>query len=95
MHRRARHLGGNIGIMEKESGHYRVNGKQKHKRFRPKDLSEKEVENAWKQAVAWRKQQIGEKKPRALISGCRLPIKILQESEPNHRHCFYSLISEG
>ena len=26
-------------------------------RFRPKDLSEKEVEKAWKQAVAWRKQQ--------------------------------------
>ncbi|CAE7743981.1 unnamed protein product, partial [Symbiodinium pilosum] len=38
-------------------GRCRVNGKQKHKRFRPKDLSEKEVGNAWKQAVAWRKQQ--------------------------------------
>ena len=24
---------------------------------RPKDLSEQEVEKAWKQAVAWRKQQ--------------------------------------
>ena len=34
-----------------------VGGKQKHMRFRPKDFSEKEVEKAWKQAVAWRKQQ--------------------------------------
>eukprot|EP00439_Symbiodinium_sp_Y106_P042516 s958_g5.t1 len=29
----------------------------KHMRFRPKDFSAKEVEKAWKQAVAWRKQQ--------------------------------------
>ena len=34
-----------------------VGGRTRHMRFRPKDLSEKEVEKAWKQAVAWRKQQ--------------------------------------
>ena len=34
-----------------------VGGKQRNMRFRPKDFSEKEVEKAWKQAVAWRKQQ--------------------------------------
>ena len=34
-----------------------VAGKCRNMRFRPKDLSEKEVEKAWKQAVAWRKQQ--------------------------------------
>ena len=34
-----------------------VGGKERNMRFRPKDLSEKEVEKAWKQAVAWRKQQ--------------------------------------
>ena len=36
---------------------YKVAGKQSHMRFRPKDFSEKEVEKAWKQAVAWRKQR--------------------------------------
>ena len=34
-----------------------VAGKSRHMRCRPKDFSEKEVEKAWKQAVAWRKQQ--------------------------------------
>ena len=34
-----------------------VAGKDRHLRCRPKDFSEKEVEKAWKQAVAWRKQQ--------------------------------------
>ena len=34
-----------------------VAGKLRHMRCRPKDFSEKEVEKAWKQAVAWRKQQ--------------------------------------
>ena len=34
-----------------------VAGKHRHLRCRPKDFSEKEVEKAWKQAVAWRKQQ--------------------------------------
>ena len=36
---------------------YRVNGKQRNFTVKPKDYSEKEVEKAWKQAVAWRKQQ--------------------------------------
>ncbi|CAE7922933.1 unnamed protein product [Symbiodinium necroappetens] len=31
--------------------------KKRNMRFRPKDFSAKEVEKAWKQAVAWRKQQ--------------------------------------
>ena len=31
--------------------------RRKHMRFRPKDFSKKEVEKAWKQAVAWRTQQ--------------------------------------
>ncbi|CAE6942066.1 ADARB1 [Symbiodinium sp. CCMP2592] len=34
-----------------------VGGKTRNMRFRPKDFSPKEVEKAWKQAVAWRKQQ--------------------------------------
>ena len=34
-----------------------VNGKDREMTFQPNDLSEKEVEKAWKQAVAWRKQQ--------------------------------------
>eukprot|EP00439_Symbiodinium_sp_Y106_P062741 s3112_g9.t1 len=34
-----------------------VGGKTRNMRFRPKDFSAKEVEKAWKQAVAWRKQQ--------------------------------------
>ena len=34
-----------------------IAGKLRHMRFRPKDFSAKEVEKAWKQAVAWRKQQ--------------------------------------
>ena len=34
-----------------------VSGSNRHMRFRPKDFSPKEVEKAWKQAVAWRKQQ--------------------------------------
>ena len=34
-----------------------VKGRTRHLRCRPKDFSEKEVEKAWKQAVAWRKQQ--------------------------------------
>ena len=34
-----------------------VGGKKRHMRCRPKDFSEKEVEKAWKQAVAWREQQ--------------------------------------
>ncbi|CAE7616735.1 unnamed protein product [Symbiodinium sp. KB8] len=34
-----------------------VFGKQRNMRFRPKDFSAKEVGTAWKQAVAWRKQQ--------------------------------------
>ena len=38
-----------------------VSGKLRHMRFRPKDFSAKEVEKAWKQAVAWRKQQEKEK----------------------------------
>ena len=38
-----------------------VNGKRREMRFQPKDFSEKEVEKAWKQAVAWRKQQEKEK----------------------------------
>ena len=36
---------------------YKVEGKKKRLRFRPKDFSEQEVGKAWKQAVAWRKQQ--------------------------------------
>ena len=36
---------------------YKVAGKQSQMRFRPKDFSEKELEKARKQAVAWRKQQ--------------------------------------
>ena len=35
----------------------KVGGRTRNMRFRPKDYSEKEVEKAWKQAVAWRKQQ--------------------------------------
>ena len=38
-----------------------VGGKTRNMRFRPKDFSAKEVEKAWKQAVAWRKQQEKEK----------------------------------
>ena len=38
-----------------------VRGKTRNMRFRPKDFSAKEVEKAWKQAVAWRKQQQKEK----------------------------------
>ena len=38
------------------------NGKNRRKTFRPKDLSEKEVEKAWKRAVAWRKRQEQERK---------------------------------
>ncbi|CAE7471101.1 ADARB1 [Symbiodinium sp. CCMP2592] len=38
-----------------QAWHARCQGK--HMRFRPKDFSPKEVEKAWKQAVAWRKQQ--------------------------------------
>ena len=38
-------------------GKCEVNGKTRDMRFRPKDFSEKELEKAWKQAVAWRKQQ--------------------------------------
>ena len=34
-----------------------VVGKNRHLRCRPRDFSDKEVEKAWKQAVAWRKQQ--------------------------------------
>ena len=34
-----------------------VNGRQRNFTVKPKDYSEKEVEKAWKQAVAWRKQQ--------------------------------------
>ena len=34
-----------------------VSGSNRHMRFRPQDFSAKEVEKAWKQAVAWRKQQ--------------------------------------
>ena len=34
-----------------------VKGKNRCKIFRPKDLSEKEVQKAWKKAVAWRKRQ--------------------------------------
>ncbi|CAE7027644.1 lrrc59, partial [Symbiodinium sp. KB8] len=37
--------------------HRNAFGKRDHMRFRPKDFSAKEVEKAWKQAVAWRKQQ--------------------------------------
>ena len=40
---------------------YKAGGKQKNMRFRPKSFSPKEVKKAWKQAVAWRKQQ--EKQP--------------------------------
>ena len=36
---------------------FKVGGKQSNMRFRPKDFSEQEVGKAWKQAVAWRKQQ--------------------------------------
>ena len=39
-----------------------VGGKQRHMRCRPKDFSEKEVEKAWQEAVAWRKQQEKERK---------------------------------
>ncbi|CAE7471080.1 unnamed protein product [Symbiodinium sp. CCMP2592] len=38
-----------------QAWHARCQGK--HMRFRPKDFSPKEAEKAWKQAVAWRKQQ--------------------------------------
>ncbi|CAE7944315.1 unnamed protein product [Symbiodinium necroappetens] len=37
--------------------HRNAFGKRDHMRFRPKGFSAKEVEKAWKQAVAWRKQQ--------------------------------------
>ena len=36
---------------------YICSGKEKGMRFRPKDFSPKEVKKAWKQAVAWCKQQ--------------------------------------
>ena len=39
----------------------KVSGERRHRRFRPKDFSAPEVEKAWKQAVAWRKQQQKEK----------------------------------
>ena len=42
-----------------------VGGKNRHKRCRPKDLSAKEVEKAWNQAVAWRKQREKERADRA------------------------------
>ena len=35
----------------------RIGGKTRNMRSRPKDFSETEVEKAWKQALAWRKQQ--------------------------------------
>ena len=35
----------------------KVGGKTRNMRSRPKDFSETEVEKAWKQALAWRKQQ--------------------------------------
>ena len=35
----------------------KIASKQRNMRLRPKDFSPKEVEKAWKQAVAWRKQQ--------------------------------------
>ncbi|CAE7216367.1 unnamed protein product [Symbiodinium natans] len=34
-----------------------VRGQNMHMRCRPKDFTEKEVEKAWKQAVAWKKRQ--------------------------------------
>ncbi|CAE6942087.1 ADARB1 [Symbiodinium sp. CCMP2592] len=34
-----------------------ISGSNRNMRFRPKDFSPEEVEKAWKQAVAWRKQQ--------------------------------------
>ncbi|CAE7355874.1 unnamed protein product [Symbiodinium necroappetens] len=42
-----------------------VGGKTRNMRFRPKDFSAKEVEKAWKQAVAWRKQQEKEREQAA------------------------------
>ena len=36
---------------------FQMAGKQRYKRCRPKDFSEKEVKKAWKRAVTWRKQQ--------------------------------------
>ena len=41
--------------------HCTVAGKRRNMRFRPKDFSEKGLDEAWKQAVAWRKQQEKEK----------------------------------
>ncbi|CAE7041091.1 obg [Symbiodinium sp. KB8] len=38
-----------------------VAGERRDLRVRPKDFSPKEVEKAWKQAVAWRQQQLKEK----------------------------------
>ena len=45
--------------------HRNAFGKHDHMRFRPKDFSAKEVEKAWKQAVAWRKQQEKEREQAA------------------------------
>ncbi|CAE7906972.1 unnamed protein product [Symbiodinium necroappetens] len=55
-------LGPQLGIKWNRGEHAwhatcHVSGKQRNMRFRPKDFSSKEVEKAWKQAVAWRKQQ--------------------------------------
>ena len=42
-----------------------VSGKSREVRFRPQDFSAKEVEKAWRQAVAWRKQQEKEREQAA------------------------------
>ena len=45
----------------------KFSGQRKESRFRPRDLSEKEVKKAWKQAVAWRRQQ---EKDRGQVKKC-------------------------
>ena len=48
----------------------KIASKQRNMRFRPKDFSPKEVEKAWKQAVAWRKQQEKERERAAQSQRC-------------------------
>ncbi|CAE7554527.1 unnamed protein product [Symbiodinium sp. CCMP2456] len=57
-------LGPEKGIRwSQQTWHAQINvaGEHRDLRVRPKDFSAKEVEKAWKQAVAWRKQQEKEK----------------------------------
>ncbi|CAE7598682.1 GAPC1 [Symbiodinium sp. CCMP2592] len=44
-------------VASEQAWHARCQGK--HMRFRPKDLARKNVQKAWKQALAWRKEQRG------------------------------------